>query len=163
MTADEYKAFCLRELDTHDWQKEHPELAASYREYYVSGGWNEDDLATLVTLHMLYEWCESLAADYDSGLIDKEDDRVVICPYIWRDLPVRVELRDAVIRQCVVEHKLRVLEGIECKPDYTYRSIYEASLAKARAASLAASFSILPGMPDYDEWIKPHADKVSVR
>lgn len=60
MTESEYRAFANRCLDTHDWQNEQPELADAYREYYVSGGWNEGDLATLVTLHMLYEFLETL-------------------------------------------------------------------------------------------------------
>src|SRR5262245_18624663 len=81
MTAEECKAYCLRQLDTHEWQKEQPDLAASYRERYASGGWSEEYLVTLVTLNMLYEWCERLADDYTPGRIDKEDDRILICSY----------------------------------------------------------------------------------
>ena len=145
MTAEEYKAFCLRCLDTHDWQREGAELADSYRKRYLSGGWNEDDLATLVTLHLLFEYQEFLSG---------ED--LLLAGSIWRDLPVRDELREEVIRKCVIEERLQVLENIESKPDDPYRSIYESSLAKARAGVLAAFLGILPGTPEYDEWVRQH-------
>ena len=144
MTETEYEVFCLRCLNRPHWQEEQPELASLYRERYVSGGWSEKDLATLVTLHMLYELGESQS--------DKE--LTACCSLIWKRLPVRDELRDEVIRKRVVEHRLRALENIECAHDGWYRPLYESSLAKARTEALAASFGVLPGTPEYDEWIR---------
>jgi len=162
MTVKEYEAFCLRCLDTCDWQKENPDLASSYRERYVAGGWNEEDLRTLTTLHMLWEFGESLGNVKPipkpmAGLVgDDREDLLIAQAYVWLDLLVRDELREEVIRQCVVEHRLRVLEAIEISHGDWFRSIHESSLSQARADSLAASLGVLPGTPEYDQWIQQH-------
>jgi hypothetical protein len=75
-------------LETRAWQKQDPELAAMYSEHDASGGWSEDDMATLATLRLLWEWADSFAPDYNARPTDKEDDLVIICNYIRRDLPI---------------------------------------------------------------------------
>jgi len=142
MTIIEYEAFCRRCLAAHDWQREHSDLASAYREHYASGGWSEEDLRTLVTLHMLREWTDDLA-----------DEELMLA--FWERLPVREELLDEVIRKSDIEHGLAVLENIEeVNLSEDFRPVYRENLANARVAAVAASLGVRPGMPEYDEWIQ---------
>jgi hypothetical protein len=147
----EYQADCLRQLETHEWQKVEPDLAASYRARYESGGWSEEELITLTTLHMLWEWANTLIEE-SLNMDDKES--ALNRSYAWTGLPAGVELKKEVVRKCLIDRRLDVLESLSVAPDDPHREIYEQSLANARADALAASLGNLSRPEIYGDALK---------
>jgi hypothetical protein len=149
MTVGEYKSLCLEYLggnnwlDTEDGSRESFQLC---RENYLSGGWGEQDLDTLATLHVLFgdQRCVANSKEARDAVFD-----------VWFDLPVRTELKQEVIRKAVIENALSILERVkEAELSETELSSYRKALEKARQRAIAASLCIIEGMPEYDAWMR---------
>jgi len=153
MTVDEYKALCLRYLGRRDW---HAETSAAdhfqrCRKDYLSGGWSEEDLDVLATLHVLHALQESAGENEGAG------DRLFD---VWLDLPTRKELKLEVIRKGVIENGLHILESVnEAELDGAALSRHRTDLASARDRALAASLGVFYGSPEYDAWLAKRGER----
>ena len=106
MTVEEYKAFCLERLSGGAWldDRRELELFQMFREAYLSGGWNDQDLDMLATMTVLFDLAECVANSKEQA------DRLL---EVWRDLPVRDDLKAEVVRKNVIEGFVERLECVD--------------------------------------------------
>jgi hypothetical protein len=146
MRLDEYKALCLKYLGGA-WlsEPEAVEYIKMLRQNYLTGGWSEKELDDLAVLHALHALQDFAASEEEAeSMVD-----------FWTDLPIGDELKREVMRKAILENGLEILESVdETNLNQAQRSAYKKRLAEAREAVVAASLGILPGMPEYDAWMR---------